>query len=133
VNFLPENLCLLATLCSSGTRNVLIIKTENPGKIIAVCYAKQQDLVGFLRRNGHSGGIILQSPTGEPHNTDSKPGHAGNSVAHSAGNDERAESGTGKAIVRAGRRWIERRTAGGTCRVERVVGFVGRHDPRIEY
>ena len=77
VNFLPKNLCLLATLCSTGTRNVLIIKTENPGKIIAVCYAKRQDLVGFLRRNGRSGGFIRRSPTGEPHNTDSKPGHAG--------------------------------------------------------
>ena len=77
MNFLPKNLCLLANLCSNGTRNVLIIKTENPGTVIAVCYAKQQDLVGFLRRNVRSGGFIRRSPTGEPHNTDTKPGHAG--------------------------------------------------------
>ena len=73
MNFLPKNLCLFATLCSTGTRNVLIIKTETLSKIIAICYAKQHDLVGFLRRNGRSGGIIRRSLTGEPHNTIRSP------------------------------------------------------------
>jgi hypothetical protein len=60
------------------------------------------------------------------------PDTPGNSVTHSAGADERAESRTEKAIVRAGWRWIEGRAAGGTGRDERAVGIVGRYAPSID-